>query len=148
MTKKCCPVYCYSPIHLFCVFQLFFIKSLYSPPNVINCIWQTPRKSTSSERLPSKEDYRTQVSSKSSKEENKIQTPTKKNVANGSLDEQDKSNKLRTTAGKKSSEHANNGFPGNLVKVSINSRRLTEGSVSWSSLPSSLAKFGKVKLKS
>jgi hypothetical protein len=98
--------------------------------------------------LPSKEDYRTQVSSKSSKEETKIQTSTKKNVANGSLDEQDKSNKLRTTAGKKSSEHANNGFPGNLVKVSISSRRLTEGSVSWSSLPSSLAKFGKVKLKS
>ncbi|KAJ6690940.1 DUF936 FAMILY PROTEIN [Salix koriyanagi] len=47
----------------------------------------TPRKSTSSERLPSKEDYRDQVS--------------------------------------------------------INSRRLTEGSVSWSSLPSSLAKLGK-----
>ncbi|KAJ6991460.1 hypothetical protein NC653_019596 [Populus alba x Populus x berolinensis] len=107
----------------------------------------TPRKSTSSERLPPKEDYRTQVSSKSSKEENKIQTPTKKFFANGSLDEQDKSNKLRTTAGKKSSEHANNGFPGNLVKVSINSRRLTEGSVSWSSLPSSLAKFGKEVMK-
>ena len=106
-----------------------------------NCIWQTPRKSTSSERLPSKEDYRAQVSSKSSKEENKIQTSTKKNVADGSFDEQDKSNKLRTTAGKKSSEHANNGFSGNLVKVSINSGRLTEGSVSWSPLPSSLAKF-------
>ncbi|KAJ6377749.1 hypothetical protein OIU78_028052 [Salix suchowensis] len=107
----------------------------------------TPRKSTSSERLPSKEDYRAQVSSKSFKEENKIQTSTKKNVADGSLDEQDKSNKLRTTAGKKSSEHANNGFPGNLVKVSINSGRLTEGSVSWSPLPSSLAKFGKEVMK-
>ena len=97
--------------------------------------------------MPSKEDYRTQVSSKSSKEENKIQTPTKKNVANGSLDEQDKSNKLRTGVGKKSSEHANNVLPGNLVKVSINSRRLADGSVSWSSLPSSLAKLGKVKLQ-
>ncbi|KAJ6734220.1 hypothetical protein OIU79_001469 [Salix purpurea] len=103
----------------------------------------SPRKSTSSERLPSKEDYRDQVSAKSSKEENKFQISTKKNVANGSLDEQDKSNKLRTSVGKKSSEHANNGLPGNLVKVSINSRRLTEGSVSWSSLPSSLAKLGK-----
>ncbi|XP_011037137.1 PREDICTED: uncharacterized protein LOC105134426 isoform X2 [Populus euphratica] len=103
----------------------------------------TPRKSTSSERLPSKEDYRPQVSAKSSKEENKIQISTKKNVANGRLDEQDKSNKLRTSVEKKSSEHANNGLPGNLVKVSINSRRLTEGSVSWSSLPSSLAKLGK-----
>ncbi|KAG5226393.1 CTP synthase [Salix suchowensis] len=103
----------------------------------------TPRKSTSSERLPSKEDYRDQVSAKSSKEENKFQISTKKNVANGSLDEQDKSNKLRTSVVKKSSEHANNGLPGNLVKVSINSRRLTEGSVSWSSLPSSLAKLGK-----
>ncbi|KAJ6370488.1 hypothetical protein OIU76_028716 [Salix suchowensis] len=67
----------------------------------------------------------------------------RKIVANGSLDEQDKSNKLRTSVGKKSSEHASNGLPGNLVKVSINSRRLTEGSVSWSSLPSSLAKLGK-----
>ena len=96
--------------------------------------------------MPSKEDYRAQVSAKSSKEENKIQISTKKNAANGSLDEQDKANKLRTSVGKKSSEHANNGLPGNLVKVSINSRRLTEGSVSWSSLPSSLAKLGKVKL--
>ncbi|CAK7322653.1 unnamed protein product [Dovyalis caffra] len=107
----------------------------------------TPRKSTSSERLPSNEDNRAQLSSKSSKEENKIQTSTKRNVANGSLDEQDKSNKLRTTAGKKSSEHANNAFLGNLVKVSVNSRRLTEGSVSWSSLPSSLAKLGKEVMK-
>ncbi|KAJ6677630.1 hypothetical protein OIU85_008227 [Salix viminalis] len=86
----------------------------------------TPRKSTSSERLPSKEDYRAQMEVWMNKT---------------SL------NKLRTTAGKKSSEHANNGFPGNLVKVSINSGRLTEGSVSWSPLPSSLAKFGKEVMK-
>ncbi|RVW20728.1 hypothetical protein CK203_110780 [Vitis vinifera] len=35
----------------------------------------------------------------------------------------------------------------NLVKVFLNSKRLTEGSVSWSSLPSSLAKLGKEVLK-
>ncbi|KAJ9189020.1 hypothetical protein P3X46_000362 [Hevea brasiliensis] len=101
-----------------------------------------PRKSMSTDRLASKEDNKTQLSAKSSKEENRNPKSTKKVTANGNLDDQEKSNKLRASIGKKSSGN-NNGLPGNLVKVSVNSRKLTEGSVSWSSLPSSVAKLGK-----
>ncbi|KAJ0093638.1 hypothetical protein Patl1_26484 [Pistacia atlantica] len=103
---------------------------------------EAPRKSTSSERLPSKEENKV-ISAKSSKEENKFQVSTKKVPANGTLDDQEKSNKLRTTIGRKSGELNNNGLPGNLVKVPINSKRLTDGSVSWTALPSSLSKLGK-----
>ncbi|XP_028121292.1 uncharacterized protein LOC114318581 [Camellia sinensis] len=105
-----------------------------------------PRKSTS-ERLPSKEENKVQISMKPSKEENKFQV-AKKVTANGDSDGVDKSNKQRTSAGKKSSgEAANHGLPGNLVKVSLSNRRLTDGSVSWASLPSSLSKLGKEVLR-
>lgn len=93
--------------------------------------------------MVSKEDNKNQLSAKSSKQENRNPISTKKVAANGNLDGQEKSNKQRASVGKKSSGD-NNGFPGNLVKVSINSRKLTEGSVSWNSLPSSVAKLGKV----
>ncbi|KAL5543194.1 hypothetical protein UlMin_010904 [Ulmus minor] len=105
----------------------------------------TPRKSTSSERLPSKEEKKIQVSAKSSKEENKVQMSTKK-VSNGALDEQNKSDKQRISVVRKSFGESANGFPGNLVKVPVN-RKLTEASVSWVSLPSSLAKLGKEVMK-
>ena len=65
-------------------------------------------------------------------------------MANGMLDDQEKPNKPRTYVGKKSGELTNNGALGNLVKVPINSKRLTDGSVSWGSLPSSLSRLGKV----
>ncbi|KAJ4838473.1 hypothetical protein Tsubulata_034935 [Turnera subulata] len=102
-----------------------------------------PRKSTSSERLPSKDENKT----KSSKDENKNQTSTRKAVSNGNSDDQEKLNKPRISVGKKSSELGNNGLPSNLVKVSLKDRRLTEGSVSWSSLPSSLGRLGKEVMK-
>lgn len=85
------------------------------------------------------------MSAKASKEENKFQTPAKKIPANGMLNDQEQSNKKKNFIGRKSGELNNNGLPGNLVKVPINSRRLTDGSVSWAALPSSLAKLGKVK---
>ncbi|KAM6545920.1 hypothetical protein CsatB_026656 [Cannabis sativa] len=108
----------------------------------------TPRKGTSSERLLSKEDNKTHTSVKSSKEENKVQMPTKKVTANGALDDQNRSDKQRISAGRKSTgDLPNNGIPGNLVKVPVNNRKLTEGSVSWASLPSSLAKLGKEVMK-
>ncbi|WCJ41295.1 hypothetical protein M5689_022175 [Euphorbia peplus] len=118
-------------------------------PKIDHRTISTPRKSTSSERLPPKDDYKSQISVKSFKEENRnpIGTP-KKVMANGVLDDQEKLNKLRTSVGKKSpGDIANNGFPGNLVKVPINSKKLTEGNVSWSSLPSSLSKLGKDVLR-
>ncbi|XP_062107869.1 uncharacterized protein LOC133818817 [Humulus lupulus] len=108
----------------------------------------TPRKSTSSERLPSKEDNKIHISVKSSKEENKVQMPTKKVTANGTLDDYNRSDKHRISVGRKSTgDIANYGIPGNLVKVPVNNRKLTEGSVSWASLPSSLAKLGKEVMK-
>ncbi|XP_015886595.3 uncharacterized protein LOC107421786 [Ziziphus jujuba] len=108
----------------------------------------TPRKSTSSERLPSKEENKFRISAKSSKEENKVQISSKKVTVNGTMNDQDRSNKQRISVGKKSSgDLVNSGVPGNLVKVPLNNKKLTEGSVSWASLPSSLAKLGKQVIK-
>ncbi|XWS09359.1 hypothetical protein CRYUN_Cryun40dG0078300 [Craigia yunnanensis] len=106
-----------------------------------------PRKSTSSEKLLSKEENKLQISTRSLKEESKSLVSTKKVMSNGMLDDQEKPNKARTYVGKKSGELTNNGALGNLVKVPINSKRLTDGSVSWSSLPSSLSKLGKEVMK-
>lgn len=107
----------------------------------------TPRKSISNERLSSKEEHKIQIPAKSLKEENKVQLSTQKVAANGNLGDQDRSNKQRISVGKKSSDIANNGFPGNLVKVPLNNRKLTDGGFPWASLPSSLAKLGKEVLK-
>ncbi|KAL5990855.1 hypothetical protein ACLOJK_011760 [Asimina triloba] len=98
-------------------------------------ISQTPRRKSIANDKPS------------SKEENKVQMPAKKGIANGSLDDSDKSSKPKTSVVKKPSEVANSGFPGNLVKVATSNRRLTDGSAPWASLPPSLAKLGKVVMK-
>ena len=79
------------------------------------------------------------VAAKSSKDDS-----SKKNAANGALDNEERSNRKKCSNGKKSSSSDAVGFPGNLVKVPLSHRRLTEGSGSWASLPSSLAKLGKV----
>ncbi|KAA3480171.1 CTP synthase [Gossypium australe] len=106
-----------------------------------------PRKSTSSEKLLPKEENKLQTSTRSLKEESKSPVSTKKVMSNGMLDEQEKPNKPRTYIGKKSGDLSSNGGLGNLVKVPINSKRLTDGSVSWGSLPSSLSKLGKEVMK-
>lgn len=81
----------------------------------------------------------------SSKGEVKVQLSAKRVSAYGTWGDEEKPSKQTTSAGKKSSrEVSSNGLPGNSVKVSLNSRRLTDGNVSWTSLPSSLAKLGKV----
>ncbi|KAK8548297.1 hypothetical protein V6N13_054902 [Hibiscus sabdariffa] len=104
----------------------------------------TPRKSTSSEKLPSKEGTKLPTSTRPLKEESRSQVSTKKAVANRMLSDLEKQNTPRTHVGKKSGEPTNNGGLGNLVKVPINSKRLTDGSgVSWGSLPSSLSRLGK-----
>ena len=95
-----------------------------------------------SERLPSKEEDR--KPSKSTRDESKVNASVKKAPANGDAPDIVKAS-TRTSVGKKSSgEVSSNGFPGNLVKVSVSNRRLTDANVSWASLPSSLAKLGKV----
>ncbi|KAE8694888.1 protein TRIGALACTOSYLDIACYLGLYCEROL 2 [Hibiscus syriacus] len=100
-----------------------------------------PRKSTSSEKLLSKET-KLQTSTRSLKEESKSPVSTKK-----MLDEQEKPNKPRTSIGKKSGDLTNNGGLGNLVKIPVNSKRLTDASISWGSLPSSVSKLGREVLK-
>lgn len=108
--------------------------------HIILFLAQTPRKSVS-ERLPSKEESKP---SKSTREESKVNASIKKASINGDAPDIVKAS-ARTSVGKKlSGEVANNGLPGNLVKVSVGNRRLTDASVSWASLPSSLAKLGKV----
>ncbi|QCD88471.1 hypothetical protein DEO72_LG3g3019 [Vigna unguiculata] len=104
----------------------------------------TPRRSTSSEKFSSKEDSKL---TKSSKEEHRTQTTIKKVVANGTTEEQEKTGKQRVSVGKKSSEFSNTGFPGNLVKISPSSRKVTDASVQWASLPSSIAKLGREVMK-
>lgn len=102
-----------------------------------------PRRSAS-ERLPSKEFNKVQMSIKSSKEEDKVQMSTKRVAPNGELCIPDKSVKQKTAAIKKSpGDPTNYGLPGNLVKISYSNKKLTDGSALWSSLPSSLSKLGK-----
>ncbi|XVE84480.1 hypothetical protein DITRI_Ditri17bG0016900 [Diplodiscus trichospermus] len=106
-----------------------------------------PRRSTSSEKLPSKEENKLQTSTRSLKEESMSNVSSKKVMENGMLEDQEKPNKPKTNVGKKSGELTCNGAMGNLVKVPINSKRLTDGSVSWGSLPSSLSWLGKEVMK-
>lgn len=95
-----------------------------------------------SERLPPKEDSKP---SKFTREESKVSASIKKASSNGDAPDIVKAS-ARTPVGKKSSgEVANNGLPGNFVKVSVGNRRLADAGVSWASLPSSLAKLGKVR---
>ncbi|XP_030459178.1 uncharacterized protein LOC115679656 [Syzygium oleosum] len=106
-----------------------------------------PRKSTSSERLPSKDENKV-VPARLSKEVNTVHMSAK-DVAgsgNGLTDDHGKSLKQRPIV-RKSTTESNNGLPGNFVRVSLNSRRLTDGNVAWGSLPSSLAKLGKEVMK-
>lgn len=106
---------------------------------------QTSRKSTS-ERMPSKaENNKVTSLVKSSEEEIKVQTPSKKVSKKGELVNQDHSSKQKLKIGRKStSEVSYNGLPGNMMKVSISNRRLTDGNGFWSSLPSAISKIGKV----
>ncbi|XP_017223375.1 uncharacterized protein LOC108199879 isoform X1 [Daucus carota subsp. sativus] len=108
---------------------------------------QVPRKSTS-ERLPPKEETKVKVSSKSVKEENKAGLAANRATTNGALVDPNRSHKQMLSVGKKTPGNvANHGLPGNFNKVSLSKKRLTEGSASWASLPSSLAKLGKDVLK-
>ncbi|CAI9762890.1 unnamed protein product [Fraxinus pennsylvanica] len=104
-----------------------------------------PRKSTS-ERLPSKEESKVE-SSKTSREENKVNASLKKASTKADLTDTNKYTTQRASPGKKSGESANHGFPGNLVKVSLSKSRLTDGTISCASLPSSVVKLGKNILK-
>ncbi|ESQ36004.1 hypothetical protein EUTSA_v10006887mg [Eutrema salsugineum] len=103
-----------------------------------------PRKSTSSEKLPSKQE-RANAFAKSSKDHNKIQS-TKKIETTGILDTKDKTSRPKSTSVDKKST-AENGLPGNLVKVPVNGKRLAAATIQWGSLPSSLSRLGQEVLR-
>ncbi|XP_027354042.1 uncharacterized protein LOC113864484 isoform X1 [Abrus precatorius] len=107
----------------------------------------TPRRSTSNEKLPSKEESKAKTPTKSSKEEHRTLASTKKVTAEGTMEEQEMSSKQRISVGKKSSEVSKTGLPGNWLKISPNSRKVTDASVQWASLPSSIAKLGREVMK-
>ena len=56
---------------------------------------QTPRRSTSSEKFPSKEESKMQPQTKSSKEEHKTQTSIKRVIVSGTMEEQEKPSKQK-----------------------------------------------------
>lgn len=68
----------------------------------------------------------------------------KKNNAKAATDDSDRSAKRRPSVIKKSSETATSLNLADFVKVVPTNRKWTDSSVSWSSLPSSLAELGKV----
>lgn len=109
--------------------------------------FSVPRKS-SNERLPPKDGTKVKVSSKSFMEENKAGLSADMATTNGNLVDPNRLHKQIPSAGKKTpGNNANHGLPGNFSKVSLSTKRLTDGSASWTSLPSSLAKLGKEVLK-
>lgn len=106
-----------------------------------------PKRNPTDERPQTKVESKVQKPSKLSKEETKGQISARNTVANGTLDDVDRSSKPRISVGRKSVDNASNGFPSNLVKVPASSRRLIDASVLWTSLPSSVTKLGKEVLK-
>lgn len=113
-----------------------------SSPRVVKRDLKPEARSTSTPRrkLPI-------TDSLSPKEENKGQISSKKVTANGAQSIPDKSNKQHTSLAKRAAEVISGGLPGNLVKVVPSERQITDGSVSWASLPPSLAKLGKEILR-
>lgn len=96
--------------------------------------------------MPPKEDTKVKVSSKSFKEENKAGLSANIATTNGNLVDPNRLHKQIPSVGKKTpGSNANHGLPGNFNKVSLSRKKLTDGSASWTSLPSSLAKLGKVR---
>lgn len=106
---------------------------------------QTPRKGVSNDRLASSRRElinrmaATTVPS-AAKEENKVRTSMKKVSGNGGVSV----NKPRDFGRTQLGGEANHGLPSHFVKFPVSSLQLRDGSISWSALPSSLAKLGKV----
>ncbi|GAB2265614.1 hypothetical protein Dimus_000654 [Dionaea muscipula] len=105
------------------------------------------KNSLANEKLSSNLEHIIHTPSKLLKEEVRSRASTRSITTTRVLDDMENSSKQKDSAGRKSLDTVKGGFLGNLVKVSASSRRLTEESASWSSLPSSLAKLGKEVLK-
>ncbi|KAG8057422.1 hypothetical protein GUJ93_ZPchr0002g24444 [Zizania palustris] len=81
------------------------------------------------------------------KDDSKIQNPARKNTANAPSDDADKAIKKHPPTVKRTSGILSNPNVTNLVKVPLNSKKLTDATNSWTSLHPSLAKLGKELLK-
>jgi len=93
---------------------------------------QTPRRKPVAEEKPLHKD------------DSKILTPPRKSSASAPADDSDKVvNKLSSPI-RRTSGVLNNPNVTNLVKVAASSRKLIDASASWTTLPPSLAKLGKV----
>ncbi|KAL4567748.1 hypothetical protein LXL04_023341 [Taraxacum kok-saghyz] len=94
-------------------------------------ITSTLRKSTSERRVSKEEDNKVKLFVKETKSETSVKKFTTKS-SNG-----------RKSLAKVSC----NGLPGNMIKVPISNKRLTNESDSWSSLPSAISNLGKEVVK-
>ena len=79
----------------------------------------------------------------SHKDDSVIQKAARKSTASAPSDDADKTVKKHTPV-KRTSGVLGNSNVTNLVKIPPNSKKLTDASTSWTSLPPSLAKLGKV----
>ncbi|WOL03646.1 hypothetical protein Cni_G12366 [Canna indica] len=91
--------------------------------------------------------HKSTTNEKLSLKECKIGSPANKCTASAAVDDSKKKVKQQPSAVNKSSKSANSLSLANLVKVVPTNRKWTDGSVSWASLPPSLAKLGKHLLK-
>lgn len=80
----------------------------------------------------------------SHKDDSKIQNPARKSTASAPSDDADKAVKKHPPTVKRASGVLSNPNVTNLVKIPPNSKKLTDASNWWTSLPPSLAKLGKV----
>lgn len=118
---------------------------------------ETKGRDTSNTR-PSKTEQKTEARNSSAsgrksvsaekqvlKEEIRAQSPLKKGNLNAASEDADKLKKQRPFNIKKTLDISNTNCIslGSLVRVSSNSKRCTEGSITWASLPPSLVKVGK-----
>ncbi|XP_062193442.1 uncharacterized protein LOC133896816 [Phragmites australis] len=83
----------------------------------------------------------------SHKDDSMIQKAARKSTAIAPSDDADKTIKKHPPAVKRTSGVLSNSNVTNLVKIPPNSKKLTDASTSWTSIPPSLAKLGKELLK-
>ncbi|PUZ71546.1 hypothetical protein GQ55_2G321300 [Panicum hallii var. hallii] len=83
----------------------------------------------------------------SHKDDSLIQKAGRKSTASAPSDDADKTAKKHTPTVKRTSGVLGNSNVTNLVKIPPNSKKLTDASTSWTSLPPSLAKLGKELLR-
>ncbi|CAN6218366.1 unnamed protein product [Urochloa humidicola] len=81
------------------------------------------------------------------KDDSVIQKAARKSTASAPSDDADKAVKKHTPTVKRTSGVLGNSNVTNLVKIPPNSKKLTDASTSWTSLPPSLAKLGKELLR-